>query len=54
MGKDFIRLLEYLNLYADNITNISMSETYASVDYVINGTKRMLTIMTTKEEENAD
>ena len=33
------------------ITNVSMSETYASIDFVNDGTKYMLTLMAVKEEE---
>lgn len=41
---DAVRLMGY-------ITNVNMSETYASIDFHNDGTKYLLTIMAIKEEE---
>ena len=36
------------------ITNVSMSDTYASIDFVNEDTKYMLTLMAVKEEKEDD
>ena len=42
---DAVKLIGY-------ITNVSMSDTYASIDFHNNDTEYMLTLMATKKEEN--
>lgn len=44
---DTIKLLGY-------ITNVSMSNTYASIDFYNGDTKYLLTLMATKEEKEND
>ena len=44
---DAVRLMGY-------ITNVNMSETYASIDFHNDGTKYLLTLMTIKEEKEND
>ena len=36
------------------ITNVNMTETYASIDFHNDGTKYLLTLMTIKEEKEND
>lgn len=53
MFKKLMSLLETVKLMGC-ITNVNMSETYASVDFHNDGTKYLLTLMTIKEEKEND
>lgn len=49
MFEKLMSLINTVNLMG-YITNISMSDTYASIDFFNGDTKYMLTLMATKEE----
>lgn len=53
MFEKLMALIETVKLLG-YITNVSMSETYASIDFHNNNTKYLLTLMATKEEKEND